>query len=202
MNPKWKIEAECIAHGYRSICGVDEVGMGCLAGPVVAAAVILNPQDIPDGIDDSKKLTPKKRELIAVEIKKRALAVSIAQASVEEIDTINIYHAAKLAMKRAIENLTLNPDFVLMDGRGTLDVSIPLKAIVKGDALSLSIGAASIVAKVTRDNWMEEYDTTIPGYGFSKHKGYGSVFHRQCLTLKGPSIIHRKSFSWTPVSSL
>ena len=201
MNQKWKIEAAHIARGYTCIAGVDEVGMGCLAGPVVAAAVILNPKDIPEGIDDSKKLTPKKREQLSGEIKARALAFSIAQASVEEIDTINIYHAAKLAMKRAIENLRLKPDFVLMDGRGTLDIVVPHEAIVKGDSLSLSIGAASIVAKVTRDAWMEEYDISIPGYGFSKHKGYGSVFHRQCLMEKGPSIIHRKSFSWTPVSA-
>ncbi len=199
MNPRWKYELECSAKGYRCISGVDEVGMGCLAGPVVAAAVILDPNDIPDGIDDSKKLSAKKREQISLEVKKRALAFHIAQASVEEIDSINIYHAAKLAMKRAIEGLSLKSDYVLMDGRGSLEISIPHLAIVKGDSLSLSIGAASIIAKVTRDQWMEEFDQTIPGYGFSKHKGYGSVFHRQCLTEIGPSIIHRKSFSWTPV---
>jgi len=178
---------------------VDEVGMGCLAGPVVAAAVILNPNNIPDGIDDSKKLSAKKREKIAEEIRQRALAFSLAQASVEEIDSINIYHAAKLAMKRALEGLSLKPDYVLMDGRGTLEIVTPHLAIVKGDSLSFSIGAASILAKVTRDRWMEEFDQTIPGYGFSKHKGYGSVYHRQCLTKLGPSSIHRRSFSWQPV---
>jgi ribonuclease HII len=181
------------------VAGVDEVGMGCLAGPVVAAAVILDPNHIPEGIDDSKKLSAKKREQISVEIKKHALAVHVAHATVEEIDSINIYHAAKLAMKRAIAGLALAPDYVLMDGRGTLDIPIRYLAIVKGDALSFSIGAASIIAKVTRDQWMEDYDQKIPGYGFSKHKGYGSVFHRQCLSALGPSEIHRKSFSWTPV---
>lgn len=175
------------------------MGMGCLAGPVVAAAVVLNPDDIPAGIDDSKKLSAKKRETIAQEIQRRALAFNIAHATVEEIDSINIYHAAKLAMKRAIEGLTLKPDFVLMDGRGTLEILTPHLAVVKGDALSFSIGAASILAKVTRDQWMEEWDQKIPGYGFGKHKGYGSVYHRQCLTELGPSVIHRKSFSWTPV---
>lgn len=200
MDPKWKFEAECNSQGYRCIAGVDEVGMGCLAGPVVAAAVILNPKDIPVGIDDSKKISAKKRELISAEIRQRALAFHIAHATVEEIDSINIYHAAKLAMKRAIEGLKLKPDYVLMDGRGTLDILVPHLAVVKGDSLSFSIGAASILAKVTRDQWMEEFDEKFPGYGFSKHKGYGSVYHRQCLTEKGPSVIHRKSFSWTPVS--
>ena len=200
MNSQWTFETECFARGFTCIAGVDEVGMGCLAGPVVAAAVILNPQDLPEGINDSKKLSAKKRESISLEIKKRALAFNIAHATVEEIDQINIYHAAKLAMKRAIEGLTLKADFVLMDGRGTLDIVTPHLAIVKGDSLSLSIGAASIIAKVTRDHWMEEYDQKIPGYGFSKHKGYGSLFHRQCLTQKGPSEIHRKTFSWAPVS--
>lgn len=199
MNPRWKFESECLAQGYRCIAGVDEVGMGCLAGPVVAAAVILNPSDIPYGIDDSKKLTAKKREQLSVEIKNRALAFNIAHATVEEIDSINIYHAAKLAMKRAIEGLKMLPDFVLMDGRGTLEIPMRHLAIVKGDSLSFSIGAASIIAKVTRDHWMEEYDQKIPGYGFSKHKGYGSEFHRRCLTQIGPSEIHRKSFSWSPV---
>jgi len=175
--------------------------MGCLAGPVVAAAVILNPTDIPKGIDDSKKLSAKKREQLSIEIKESALAFNIAHATVEEIDSINIYHAAKLAMKRAIEGLAIKPDYVLMDGRGTLEISIPHIAIVKGDSLSFSIGAASILAKVTRDHWMEEFDKQIPGYGFSKHKGYGSVYHRQCLTELGPSTLHRKSFSWTPVTT-
>lgn len=201
LNPRWKYESDCFAQNYKIIVGVDEVGMGCLAGPVVAAAVILDPNDIPEGIDDSKKLSAKKRELISIEIKKRALAFNIAHATTQEIDTINIYHAAKLAMKRAIEGLSLKPDFILMDGRGTLDISTPCLAIVKGDGLSFSIGAASIIAKVTRDRLMEDYDQKIPGYGFSKHKGYGSVFHRLCLMEKGSSEIHRKSFSWTPVVS-
>lgn len=173
--------------------------MGCLAGPVVAAAVILNPSQIPDEINDSKKLSEKKRKIISVEIKKTALAFAIAHAEVEEIDRINIFQAGKLAMKRAIEKLQLLPDFILLDGRGTLDVAIPQKAIIKGDSLSLSIGAASIIAKVYRDEWMERFEQEYPGYGFAKHKGYGSVLHRKNLQEKGRSPIHRKSFSWTPV---
>lgn len=194
-----KFEKEYLLQGYQCIAGVDEVGVGCLAGPVVAAAVILNLKDIPKGITDSKKLSEKKREELSVEIKNRSLGYAIGRAEVEEIDTINIYHAARLAMKRAVDSLQLKPDFLLMDGRGKILCEIPQLAVVKGDLLSISIGAASIIAKVYRDTLMQELDTQYPGYFFAKHKGYGSVLHRQNLQEKGRSPIHRKSFSWTPV---
>lgn len=173
--------------------------MGCLAGPVVAAACILNLKDIPEGIDDSKKLSPKKRLEVSKLIREKAVAWKIASASVEEIDTINIYQAAKLAMRRAVEGLHIPADYLLIDGRGKIDITIPQTAIVKGDQFSFSIGAASILAKVNRDALMLEMDETYPGYGFASHKGYGSLLHRQSLTKKGQTPLHRKSFSWTPV---
>lgn len=194
-----KYEKQFHEQGYRLIAGIDEVGMGCLAGPVVASAVILNWEDIPSGIDDSKRLTPKRRAELSGEIRGRALAYAIGIADTAEIDTLNIYHAARLAMSRAVQGLSHSPDFILLDGRGKIDCPIPQLAIVTGDHLSVSIGAASIVAKVYRDELMEQMDGRFPGYGFAKHKGYGSVFHRQCLQQKGPCDIHRKSFSWTPV---
>ena len=194
-----KYEKQFHEQGYRLIAGIDEVGMGCLAGPVVASAVILNWEDIPSGIDDSKRLTPKRRAELSGEIRSRALAYAIGIADTAEIDTLNIYHAARLAMSRAVQGLSHSPDFILLDGRGKIDCPIPQLAIVTGDHLSVSIGAASIVAKVYRDELMEQMDGRFPGYGFAKHKGYGSVFHRQCLQQKGPCDIHRKSFSWTPV---
>lgn len=173
--------------------------MGCLAGPVVAAAVILNPHDIPSGITDSKKLSAKVREALDKEIRKRSLGFAIGLATVEEIDEINIYHAARLAMLRAVQGLDRAPDFLLIDGRARLDCEMKQLSIIKGDSLSFSIGAASIIAKVFRDSLMKSFDQAYPGYEFAKHKGYGSVLHRQCLQAKGRSPIHRKSFSWTPV---
>lgn len=199
MYGKIKFEQQCIHLGHRFIAGVDEVGMGCLAGPVVAAAVILNLDDIPEGIDDSKKLTPKKREALDIVIRERALCHSVAWASVEEIDSINIFHAAKLAMTRALDGLATRPDFVLIDGKHPLKIPMPQRAIVGGDRESASIGAASILAKVYRDRWMRELDTQFPGYAFADHKGYGSVVHRQALQKLGRTPIHRKTFSWTPV---
>ncbi len=199
MYGKIKFEQQCIHLGHRFIAGIDEVGMGCLAGPVVAAAVILRLDDIPEGIDDSKKLTPKKRETLDVLIRERALCHSIAWASVEEIDSLNIFHAAKLAMKRALDGLTTQPDFVLVDGKHPLKIALPQKAIVGGDRESASIGAASILAKVYRDRWMRDFDAQFPGYAFADHKGYGSVVHRQALQKLGRTPIHRKTFSWTPV---
>ena len=198
-NEHLRLEAEAKGSGFSTIAGVDEVGMGCLAGPVVAAAVILNWADFPTGITDSKLLSPKKRQSLREQIEKSALDFSIGVASVEEIDEINIYHAARLAMKRAVEKLTLKPDFLLIDGRAKIDLAISQKSIIKGDQLSLSIGAASIIAKVFRDQLMCEMDLSYPGYDFAKHKGYGSVLHRTHLQNKGPCEIHRKSFSWTPV---
>jgi ribonuclease HII len=175
------------------------VGMGCLAGPVVASAVILNLEDIPKGITDSKKLSAKERERLDLEIRTRSVCFGIGVASVDEIDTVNIYHASKIAMLRAVENLKCIPDILFVDGRGKLQSQIQQLMLVKGDRLSVSIGAASIVAKVFRDQMMRKLDEEFPGYEFAKHKGYGSVLHRQHLQEKGRSPIHRKSFSWTPV---
>lgn len=187
------------SQGARTIAGVDEVGMGCLAGPVVAGALILDLTAIPEGITDSKLLSPKKRELLQVSLENAALAFAIGIASVEEIDSLNIYQAARLAMKRAVENLSIRPDFLLVDGRAQIDLSIAQKAIIKGDQQSASIGAASIIAKVYRDRLMTALDQDFPGYEFARHKGYGSVLHRQHLQSRGPSPIHRKSFSWKAV---
>ncbi len=173
--------------------------MGCLAGPVVAAAVILRLEDIPRKIDDSKALTALQRVKLDIEIRKRAVAFAIGSASVEEIDTINILQAARLAMARAVRALAILPDLLLIDGRFRIDHDCEQLTLIKGDHLSVSIGAASIIAKVHRDTLMAEMDSHFPGYGFAKHKGYGSHFHRVCLMEKGPSPIHRKSFSWTPV---
>ncbi|MBY0371584.1 ribonuclease HII [bacterium] len=199
MSGKNTFEQQCYTLGYQYVAGVDEVGMGCLAGPVVAAAVILPRTGIPRGIDDSKKLTPKKREELDLKIREKALCFAIAMASVEEIDTINIFHAAKLAMIRAVQALATAPDYLLIDGKHGLNHPIAQKTIVQGDHLSVSIGAASILAKVHRDRMMAEMDTAYPGYSFASHKGYGSVDHRKALQNLGRSPIHRKSFSWTPV---
>jgi ribonuclease HII len=196
---KRKYEQQCVIQGYRFVAGVDEVGMGCLAGPVVAAACILDLESVPRGIDDSKLLTAKKREALDVEIRARAVCFGIGMAEVDEIDRLNIFHAARLAMLRAIQAMRCPPDFLLIDGRARLECPTPQLCIVKGDHLSVSIGAASILAKVFRDALMVEMDLQYPGYEFAKHKGYGSVLHRQHLQSKGPSPLHRKSFSWTPV---
>lgn len=192
-------EIALYADGVVHVVGVDEVGMGCLAGPVVAGAVVFRPHDWPDGIRDSKQLTEKRRETLAVAIRERALACAVAHATVEEIDSINILRAAQLAMRRAIEALALEPQMVLVDGRHALPLPFPQRPLVKGDQLSVSIGAASILAKVHRDRWMCDFDVQYPGYGLARHKGYGSPDHRRCLTALGPSPIHRKSFRWKPV---
>lgn len=186
--------------GFRWIAGVDEVGMGCLAGPVVAAAVILPSMDkVPSGIDDSKKLSAKQREKLDLLIRDVAVAFCIGQADVEEIDSLNILQAARLAMRRAVQGLSTTPDYLLIDGRFPLDLPIPQQSVVKGDSRSYSIGAASIIAKVHRDALMCRYDAEFPGYGFASHKGYGSASHRRSLMEKGQTPLHRKSFSWTPV---
>lgn len=196
-NLAW--ENSCYQEGFLAIAGVDEVGMGCLAGPVVAAAVILDLENIPSGVTDSKKLTSIKRKKLESQIKESARAFSIGLATVDEIDQINIYQAARLAMRRAVERLSLAPDFLLIDGRAAIDLKIKQKSIIKGDLASVSIGAASIIAKVYRDELMQAMDLEYPGYEFAKHKGYGSVLHRSRLQERGRSPIHRKSFSWSPV---
>lgn len=189
------IESGLTAIGLKLIAGVDEVGRGCLAGPVVAAAVILNLDDIPEGINDSKQLTAKKREELAEEIERRALAFSVARVEHDEIDRINILQATFVAMTRAVKALQPKSDYVLIDGRHLLpSLDCPQQAIIKGDSLSVSIGAASIMAKVARDHWMQDYDRQYPGYGFSSHVGYNTRQHQEALAQLGPSAIHRRTF--------
>lgn len=187
-------EEQYAQQGYTAVCGADEAGRGPLAGPVCAAAVIFPKGLVVEGIDDSKKLTEKKREKLFDIIKEKALAYSIAWASVEEIEEINILNAAMLAMKRAIESLPVKADFAMIDGNKTPKLDIPSAAIIKGDALSQSIGAASILAKVSRDRLMLDMAKKYPEYGFEKHKGYGTQLHRDMLLKYGPCEIHRMSF--------
>ncbi len=188
------LEAALRAKGYTAICGVDEAGRGPLCGPVVAAACILPVDYVPEGLNDSKKLTPKKRDKLFDEIRQHALAYCIAEASVEEIDALNILEADLLAMRRAIEGLQIPADFALIDGNIARDFSIPAEAVIGGDALSPSIAAASILAKVYRDRQCVELDRLYPQYGIAKHKGYGTKAHMDALRAYGPSPIHRKQF--------
>ena len=188
------IENELRAKGYQAICGVDEAGRGPLCGPVVAAAVILPPDAVIEGLNDSKKLTPKKRDLLFDEIQEKALAFCIAEASVEEIDRLNILEADLLAMRRAIAGLQIPADYALIDGNIARDFPIPARAVVHGDAISPSIAAASILAKVHRDRLCEELDRAYPQYGIAKHKGYGTKAHMDALRKYGASPIHRKLF--------
>ncbi len=189
-------EREYFAQGYLAVAGVDEVGRGPLAGPVVCAAVILPLEEEKRiaGIDDSKKLTKKKRELLAEQIKEVALAYSIAEVDEKTIDEINILQATRLGMKKAVEGLSLPPDFVLTDGNMTLDIAPPQKSIVKGDALVCSIGAASILAKVYRDKLMENFAERYPCYGFEHNVGYGTAEHIRAIREHGICDIHRKTF--------
>jgi ribonuclease HII len=180
------------------VAGVDEVGRGPLAGPVIAAAVILNPQKNIQGLKDSKLLTPTKREALSEIIKSDSLAYAIGRAEVEEIDELNILRASLLAMKRAIEQLSIIPELVLVDGKFCPDIVLPSKAIIKGDSLIQAISAASIIAKVARDQEMVAYDEEYPGYHFALHKGYGTKMHYACLEKLGISPIHRKSFRLLP----
>ena len=175
------------------IAGVDEVGRGPLAGPVVTAAVILTAPV--EGITDSKLLSPLKRKKLALEIREKAVCYAYGRAEVEEIDQLNIHHATLLAMKRAIEGLSICPDEVLVDGLYKPKISIPCRAIIKGDSLITEIGAASILAKVLRDEEMEQMDSLYPGYGFAKHKGYATAVHRAALKHLGPCVIHRRSYA-------
>ena len=178
----------------QTIAGVDEVGRGPLAGPVVAAAVILDPNNPIEGLMDSKKLTEKKREILADEIKLKSLAWALGRAEVDEIDDINILQASLLAMSRAVEDLNTEPELVLVDGNKCPKVAYPVEAIVKGDSLIEAISAASIIAKVARDTEMIAMDTQYPGYGLAKHKGYPTAFHRQALLDLGVTEIHRRSY--------
>ncbi len=182
------------------MCGVDEAGRGPWAGPVCAAAVILDIGAIPAGIDDSKKLTAKARAALEVEIKASAVAWGVAFASVEEIERLNILHATGLAMRRAVAALSLQPAHALVDGNYAFPLPCPVRSVVRGDALSLSIAAASILAKTARDRLMAEMDAVYPGYGFAQHKGYGAAAHIAALDALGPSPIHRPS--WEPIRLL
>ena len=182
------------AHGYRLLCGVDEAGRGPLCGPVVAAACILTADLIPQGLNDSKKLTAARREKLFEQIKASAITYCIAQASVEEIDRFNILDATLLAMRRAIAGLYPCPDAALIDGNVMRDFQLPAHAIIHGDATVPSIAAASILAKVTRDRQCIELDRQYPQYGIAKHKGYGTKAHMDALRQHGPSPIHRKQF--------
>ncbi len=183
-----------ISEDFISLVGVDEVGRGPLAGPVVAAAVALKKRAGLFGLNDSKKLSSQKRKSLLDEIAVNAY-FAIAFSSVDEIDEINIYQASRLAMKRAVSYLSIHPEMLLIDGNARIDSDIPQKTIIKGDAKSACIAAASIVAKVYRDAWMETYDSIYPGYSFARHKGYGTKHHLEALERLGPCPIHRKSFS-------
>lgn len=190
----WNYEHACYDEGFSQICGVDEAGRGPLAGPVCAAAVIL-PRDLEiEGLNDSKKLTEKRREALYDIIVKEAVAYGIAFATEQEIDEINILQATFLAMRRAIGQLSVRPDMLLVDGNREPESDIPVKTIVKGDGLSANIAAASILAKVTRDRFMLEQDRLYPEYGFALHKGYGTKAHYAALTEHGACPIHRRTF--------
>ncbi len=192
--PDYSIEEALHAEGYTYVCGVDEAGRGPLCGPVFAAACILPDGLYIEGLNDSKKLTEKKREKLFDIIKKEAIAYCIASASVEEINELNILEADLLAMRRAIDGLGVKADFAIIDGNIAKDFQLPAKAVVKGDAISMSIAAASVLAKVARDRICIELDREYPQYGIAKHKGYGTKAHMDALREFGPSPIHRKKF--------
>lgn len=189
-----EFEKEALAKGYKSVCGVDEAGRGPLAGPVCAAAVILPEGVIIDGVNDSKKLSEKKRESLFDVIKEQALSYSIAYATVDEIEEINILNATMLAMRRAIDGLDIKADYAMIDGNKIPPLDIDAECIVKGDAKSMSIACASILAKVSRDRLLYKYAEEYPMYGFDKHKGYGTKVHREAILKYGPCPYHRKSF--------
>lgn len=181
--------------GFPVIAGVDEAGRGPLAGPVVAAAVILPPEVEIEGLNDSKKLTPARREALFTVITQTAISYCVSGASVEEIESLNILQATFLAMRRAVEGLSVPVDLLLVDGNQMpVGLSVPARTVVKGDSQSASIAAASILAKVTRDRYMIQMDAQYPGYGFAQHKGYGTKAHYAALTQKGLSPLHRPSF--------
>ncbi|OYW98692.1 MAG: ribonuclease HII [Caulobacter vibrioides] len=195
-GPDMTLELAC---GPGPVCGVDEAGRGPWAGPVSAGAVILDPDRIPKGLNDSKKLSAKARAALEEEIKDVAIAWCVGLASIEEIAKLNILHAAGLAMRRAVEGLSVTPAFALVDGNYRFELPCPVKTVVKGDSLSCSIAAASILAKEARDRIMIEMDALYPGYGFAGHKGYHAPIHVEGLRRLGPSPIHR--LGWAPVKA-
>ena len=192
--PSLEYEEKRYEEGFLAVCGCDEAGRGPLCGPVVAAAVILPRGTVIEGLDDSKKLTEKKREKLFDVIKEKALAYCIAEASPEEIDEINILNASMLAMRRAVEALSVKADFALIDGNCSRGFDIPTETVVKGDAKCYSIAAASILAKVTRDRGCIELDAAYPEYGIAKHKGYPTKDHMDAVRRLGPAPIYRKTF--------
>jgi len=199
-QPDFTREDALEAHGLKAVAGVDEVGRGCLAGPVVAAAVVLDRSDPIDGLRDSKMLTPRTRAILNLEIRKRAQAWAIGTASVEEIEDLNILGASLLAMRRAVASLQPAPDSLLVDGNRDPGADLPTELVVKGDQVSRSIAAASIIAKVFRDRLMAELGEAWPDYGWAQNAGYGSRAHMDALQLVGPSPHHRKSFA--PIAKL
>lgn len=198
-HPDFKLEEDLLRSGCNSVCGVDEAGRGPWAGPVCAAAVILDPENLPDGLNDSKKLNALKRDELFEEIR-RNHTISVTFADVERIDRDNILEATMWAMKDAISSLSPDPDHALIDGNKLPELPMSATAIVKGDGRSFSIAAASIVAKVFRDRLMEKLDHDFPEYGFAQHKGYGTRAHQEALKKFGPCPIHRKSFK--PIAAL
>lgn len=198
-----EFELDAVNAGYRVVAGVDEVGRGCLAGPVVAAACVLDlGKPLPQGLDDSKKLSEKKRRLIDEEIRRSAVSFAIGRVEADEIDRINILEATKMAMLEAIRALAPQPDFLLIDALRLKAIGTPQLALIKGDARSVSIAAASIIAKTFRDDLMRELDAEFPQYGFARHVGYGTSEHLAALREHGPCHLHRKSFRGVlPVSN-
>ena len=193
MSPLWEYD-EAVRNSCGIFCGVDEAGRGPLAGDVYAAAVILDPENMIEGLNDSKKLSEKKREALYDEIIEKSADYCIAKATIAEIEEINILNAAMLAMKRAVLGLEMNPLLVLVDGNKTPELLCPVQSVVKGDGVSASIAAASILAKVARDRYMLEEAEKYPEYGFEKHKGYGTKLHREKILEIGECPIHRPSF--------
>ena len=194
MSELWKFEHQCYDEGFEIVCGVDEAGRGPLAGPVCAAAVIL-PRDLEiEGLNDSKKLSDKRRRALFEQITAQAVSYGIAFATEQEIDEINILQATFLAMRRAMERLTVRPSIALIDGNRETDFGLPVRTIVKGDSLSANIAAASILAKVTRDDFMMQQAELYPQYGFDVHKGDGTRAHYDALRKYGPCPIHRRTF--------
>jgi ribonuclease HII len=196
--PTWQFESAAWARGARAVAGIDEAGRGPLAGPVVAAAVILDPGQPVPGVADSKILSPARREQLFGEIHRNARAVGVGLAPHDEIDRVNILQATLRAMTRAVQNLGADPDYLLIDALTLPDVPFPQEGIVRGDSLSVSIAAASIVAKVTRDRLMVEIDGRYPGYGFAAHKGYPTAAHKGAIDRLGPCPIHRRTFRGVP----
>lgn len=186
--------------GYRYVAGVDEAGRGPLAGPVVAAAVVLDGRSRIPGLQDSKRLSPRQREEVAEAIRRKAVSWAVAQATVEEVDRLNVLHASRLAMRRAVEQLSVPPSVVLVDGGWGLVTDLPQRVVVGGDGTVACIAAASVLAKVERDRIMVELDRAYPGYGFAQHKGYACPAHLEALRCLGPSPVHRRSFA--PVRTL